>query len=156
MTQVLEAVLLLQICHQWKTPVVALDESQHPNIKCCRSGGFFGIWSPKTKIWGHLYTCLLSLVIFRYALGKKTYIFSEGMFRIMIYYIFHITKTHSSPSALHPKKLLPVTMSCLWPPVYSRVTVKAVGSWFCEPWKHACRGSTTRGTSSSSRLRQGK
>ena len=77
----------------------------------------------------------------------------QDLHGFMIYYNSYYL---SSPSALHPKKLLPVTMSCLWPPVYSRVTVKAVGSWFCEPWTHACRGSTTQGTSSSSRLRKGR
>lgn len=54
-------------------------------------------------------TCLLSLVIFRYALGKKTYIFSEGMFRIYMdlwFTIIHIT--------FHPPVPFTPKNCCLW------------------------------------------
>lgn len=146
MTQVLETFLLLHLLH-WMSL----------NIQTSNVVGLAGsLESEAPRKFDHIYM-FAKLGDLQVCPSQKNIYFLrrhvQDLHGFMMYYSSYYL---SSPSALHPKKLLPVTMSCLWPPVYSRVTVKAVGSWFCEPWTHACRGSTTQRTLSSSRLRKGR
>lgn len=74
MTQLLETVLLLHLLH-W----MSLNDQTSNVVGLAGS-----LESEAPRKFDHIYihVCMLSLVIFRYALRKKTYIFSEGMFRI--------------------------------------------------------------------------